>query len=345
MRSPIIAVYTILHFLVDFACAVLLYFQAYPFLHTYNDIFYAFLLYNFFAFAVQLPIGILADHMNKNALVAGTGCLLVVLAYLCAPLGLIACLIAGVGNACFHIGAGIDVLNLSNKKVAPSGIFVSSGALGIFLGAQPFMNTPVAPIIFILLLGLGGYISYRIYHKYHAQLSNIIEKHTLSLSEIFMITCLCGTVLLRSYTGFVLSFEWKSPFIIGLLFTSGIVLGKALGGILGDKLGFKTIAITSLTLSAICFCGAFQNNHIGILMGTVGVLLFNMTMPITLTALVNFMPSQKGMAFGLLTFMLFLGAIPALYNIQFPYFNPLGLTILVALSGVILYGGLRNQKR
>ena len=345
MHSPIIALYTILHFLVDFACAVLLYFQASPFLHTYNDIFYAFLLYNFFAFAIQLPIGILADYMNKNALIAGTGCLLVVLAYLCAPLGLTACIIAGIGNACFHIGAGIDIINLSDKKASPSGIFVSSGALGIFLGAQPFMNTPTAPIMFMLLLSLGGYISYRIYHKYHTQLSNIIEKHNLSLSEIFMITCLCGTVLLRSYTGFVLAFEWKSPFVIGLIFTSGIVLGKALGGILGDKFGFKKTAIISLTLSAICFYGAFQNNTTGIVMGILGVLLFNMTMPITLTALVNFMPAQKGMAFGLLTFMLFLGATPALYNVQFPYFNPLGLCLLVALSGIILYSGLYNQKR
>ena len=30
-----------------------------------------------------------------------------------APLGIITCIIAGIGNACFHIGGGIDVLNLS----------------------------------------------------------------------------------------------------------------------------------------------------------------------------------------------------------------------------------------
>ncbi|MBR5130665.1 MAG: hypothetical protein IKV03_05525 [Alphaproteobacteria bacterium] len=345
MSFKIIGLYTVLHFLVDFACAVLLYFHAYPFLQTPMDIFYAFLLYNFFAFAIQLPIGILADTINKNVLFVLTGCLLVIVAYLCASLGIMACVVAGLGNACFHVGAGIDVLNLSNKKAAPSGIFVSSGALGIFLGAQPFMNTPIMPAIFMILLSFGGYLSYRLYQTYHDKLSNITLKYTLSPLQIFMIGCLCVTVLLRSYTGFVLAFEWKSPFIIGLVFTVGIVLGKALGGILGDKFGFKTIAIASLTLSAVCFFGAFQNNVWGILFGTIGVLLFNMTMPITLTALVNFMPAQKGMAFGLLTFMLFLGAIPVLYNIKFPYFNPVGLSALVALSGIILYGGLLNQKR
>lgn len=345
MSFKIIGLYTILHFLVDFACAVLLYFYAYPFLQKPIDIFYAFFLYNFCAFAIQLPIGILADAINKNILFVLMGCLLVIIAYLCTPLGIIACIIAGLGNACFHIGAGIDVLNLSHKKATPSGIFVSSGALGIFLGAQPFMNTSIMPIIFMALLSFGCYLSYRLYQTYHDKLSNITLKYTLLPFQIFMIICLCITVLLRSYTGFVLAFEWKSPFVIGLLFTLGIVLGKALGGILGDKFGFKTIAITSLTLSSFCFCGAFQDNMWGILFGTIGVLLFNMTMPITLTALTNFMPSQKGMAFGLLTFMLFLGAIPTLYNIKFPYFNPVGLSTLVALSALFLYGGLLNQKR
>lgn len=116
MLFQIVGLYTILHFLVNFACAVLLYHQTYPFLQTPADIIYAFLLYNFFAFAVQLPIGIIADSINKNALFAITGCFCVILAYLCIPLGITACIIAGIGSASFHIGAGIDVLNLSNRK-------------------------------------------------------------------------------------------------------------------------------------------------------------------------------------------------------------------------------------
>lgn len=345
MLFQIVGLYTILHFLVDFACAVLLYHQTYPFLQTPADIIYAFLLYNFFAFAVQLPIGIIADSINKNALFAITGCFCVILAYLCIPLGITACIIAGIGNASFHIGAGIDVLNLSNRKATLSGIFVSSGALGIFLGTQPPIYATIMPILLMILLSIGGYLIYRLYQKYHTKLSNIITHNTLSTTQILMIICLCGAVLLRSYISFVLAFEWKSPFMIGLIFTSGIILGKALGGILSDTFGFKTTALLSLTLSAICFCGAFQNTYWGIIAGTLGVLLFNMTMPITLTALSNFIPAQKGMAFGLLTLMLFFGALPTLLGFHFPYFNPLGLCSLVALSAIILYGGLLNQKR
>ena len=42
MLFQIVGLYTILHFLVNFACAVLLYHQTYPFLQTPADIIYAF---------------------------------------------------------------------------------------------------------------------------------------------------------------------------------------------------------------------------------------------------------------------------------------------------------------
>ena len=51
-------------------------------------------------------------------------------------MGMIACIIAGIGNALFHVGGGIDVLNISEKKASLSGIFVSTGAMGIFLGSK-----------------------------------------------------------------------------------------------------------------------------------------------------------------------------------------------------------------
>ena len=341
MVIRVVGIYTLLHFLVDFACGVLLYHQAYPFLNGFSDVFYAFLLYNFFAFAVQLPIGIIADYVNKNALFAVCGCFLVLCAYILAPLGIIACIIAGIGNACFHIGGGIDVLNLSKGKATLPGIFVSSGALGIFLSAQKFLNQPYIAFVFMGLMALGCALSYIIYHKFHKQLKNTtIETSLFSNLKLFMIYCLCLTVLLRSYTGFVLSFEWKSVFVVGLLFTMGIVLGKMLGGIIGDKFGLKKTAVLSLLLSAGCFCFAFQNNTFGIISGIFGVLLFNMTMPITLTALTNLMPQQKGMAFGLLTFMLFLGSVPCLFGHKYPFFSPIGLSVLVLLSAVVLFCGL-----
>lgn len=346
MIKSIVSIYTFLHFLVDFACAYLIYHFIYPLISSPTEVFFAFFLYNFFAFAVQFPIGILADFVNKNSFIAGLGCFLVALAFLLYPLGIIAIVIAGFGNACFHVGGGINILNISKGKAALPGIFVSSGALGIFLGAQKFLNLSDNYLIFIGLLGMGCLFLYFLHNKFQNILQNPpVQTLHLSKLKIFMIFCLCLTVFLRSYTGFMFAFEWKQGFVIGLLFTGGILLGKMLGGIISDKFGMQKTAIMSLILSALFCCFAFQNNIYGIIFGSIGVLLFNMTMPLTLTALTNLIPTQKGMAFGLLTFMLFLGALPTLFNMPNLFFSPKGLCLLIFLSLISLVFGLPKGKK
>lgn len=111
-----------------------------------------------------------------------------------------------------------------------------------------------------------------------------------------------------------------------------------LGGIIGDRMGFIKTSIVSLVVSALCFIFAFNNSVLGI----VAVLLFNMTMPITLTALSNILNKNKGYAFGLLTFALFLGCIPVFFGYTEMFFNPLGLFVITSISAIILYIGLRK---
>ena len=123
------------------------------------------------------------------------------------------------------------------------------------------------------------------------------------VKEIIVITCLIITVCIRSYVGLIISFEWKSEFYLAFISILAVVLGKMLGGIIGDKTTFLKVSIVSLGVSAIAFPFAFNNSFIGI----IAILLFNMTMPITLICLVNLLNNNKGMAFGILTFALFIG--------------------------------------
>ena len=66
-----------------------------------------------------------------------------------------------------------------------------------------------------------------------------------------------------------------------------------------------------------------------------------MTMPITLTALSNILNNGKGFAFGLLTFALFVGAMPAFFGDTSVVFNKIGLCIITLASMVILYIGIK----
>ena len=137
----------------------------------------------------------------------------------------------------------------------------------------------------------------------------------------------------------ILSFDWKSSSLtLAIIATLAVVLGKMLGGIIGDRIGFKKISVISLGMASILFIFAFKNSVCGIL----AILFFNMTMPITLTALSNILNNNKGLAFGLLTFALFVGSVPTFFGMNDIIFTPVKLCVATIISAVILFVGIEK---
>jgi len=127
-RWHMVSLYSVMHFIVDFACAFLIFRN----IAGTSDGYLCVLLYNFCAFALQMPLGILADKWNRNYLFAIIGCLVVGMAYGLWQVPVAAAVIIGIGNGMFHIGGGFDVLNISEDKSGALGVFVSPGAFGYF---------------------------------------------------------------------------------------------------------------------------------------------------------------------------------------------------------------------
>lgn len=292
-----LCVYSAGHFWVDFSCALLMFSQV----SGTGEWALCALLYNFCAFALQMPIGLLADRQGRSGALAALGCALVTAGWGLAPLPVAAAVTAGLGNACFHVGGGVKVLRDGGDRAAPLGIFVSPGAFGIYFGALlgrrdgfPGWAAAVGLLLFALALLLP--------ERRTGETSAPEEAPSPDRNALFVLICCFLVVVLRSYLGMVLAFPWKTggwP----LALTCALVLGKGLGGFLGDRLGMVRASILSLGLSAILFClSGFP------LAGTAAVFLFNMTMPITLWAAARLLP--PGLAFGTLTFALFLGFLP-----------------------------------
>ena len=339
MNKKIVLMYSTIHFIVDLACAILVTNFISQKINGNISLFIGIIVYNFFAFALQLPIGIIADKVNKNAICSSIGCLLVAIAFGFSDFGIVACAIAGIGNAMFHVGGGIDVLKISNKKATLSGIFVSTGAMGIFLGGKSGSIGFNKYYIIVIALILSAILLLCLFKQIKEKVKNekvIIPK--INSNEIIAIICLIITVCIRGYVGLILAFEWKSNFILALISICAVVFGKMLGGIIGDKIGFTKTSLISLLVSAICFIFAFNNSILGIL----AILFFNMTMPITLTALSNILFNNKGMAFGLLTLALFIGAVPVFFGFTQIIFTPVALFITTMLSMIVLYIGIKK---
>ena len=329
-----LAVYSLMHFLVDFSCALLMLGRLCP----AGDSVRLLLLYNFCAFALQMPLGLIADRRNQNSAFAAAGCFCCGLAW--GSAGLAGAILAGVGNALFHIGGGVDVLNRSEKNCKALGIFVSPGALGIFLGALAGVQQRIAPAFLIGALGLGGgLILFLCRPSCNAVLSLPPadlgrRKTSAALGVLFLV------VILRSYVGMLFAFPWKKGMFWGAALALAVVLGKTAGGILGDRFGKIPTAGVSLSLAALLFLASDQP-----VLGLTAVFAFNMTMPLTLWAAARLMPGAKGFAFGLLTFALFLGFLP----VHLGWSEPLPLRLAYALGALIslplLRAGLKQAER
>ena len=313
-------IYAIAHFAVDFSCAYIMF----KLVFKSNSPLDSALIYNFCAFALQMPLGLIADKTGKDYLYATGGILLVSTAFILT--GLPCVLAAGIGNALFHIGGGHALLT-SSDKAAPLGVFVSTGALGLYFGARVIYT--YIPLILLLL----SFILVLVFCR-----NSIIAVAAIPLKLnkcIFISSFFVAVVFLRSYSGLSIHFEWAKESVWSLILVLAIVAGKAAGGFILDRFGAVTISIASLLLAAIGFI--ISSSPIS---GVLAIFLFNMTMPVTLWAIARIIPRYKGFSFGLLTFTLFLGYLFVWLGLPLPSYNYI-YAIVSLVSLVLLIPGLK----
>jgi len=337
-----VSVYSISHFLVDFACA----FFMFRYVAGTQTAYLCVLLYNFCAFAIQMPLGIIADRWNRNFLFAMIGCALVAIAYGFPAFPVVAVIVIGLGNALFHLGGGIDVLNISRQKLGALGVFVSPGAFGVFVGTVLGSGTtavgtsgfPSWLFPLFMMISAGSILAMQISRKgTHPQNAAFSLEGVGSGRILIAVACLFLVVCLRSYVGLVLNFPWKGLGNWGIALVCAVVFGKTIGGVASDRFGVAKTSLASLGVAALLFLLPHDPAA-----GLAAVLLFNMTMPITLWAMARLFPGAKGFAFGLLTFGLFLGFLPVYFGIAISPDMFWLFPLITALSLVLLLTGLRR---
>ncbi len=332
-----ITVYSLAHLVVDFSCAFLMFFR----ISNSSQWYLCLLLYNFCAFAMQMPIGLLADKINRNAIFAAVGCAFVAMSFSFSSFFVPCAVIAGLGNGLFHVGGGIDVLNISKEKSSALGIFVSPGAFGLYLGTL-FGKKGELPaiLIVVILLAMAAVIlaiCYKSKGSFVSDNSPVSFKDMDSPAFMIAVISLFIVVCLRAYVGMILNFPWKAEKSWGLILICAIVLGKAVGGILADVTGSIKASVLSLGISAFLFM--FSQYPVA---GILAVFLFNMTMPITLWAVARILPGAKGFSFGLLTFGLFLGFIPVYLGLNPIIHTSFGFAMASFISLGLLLAGLKK---
>ena len=344
--------FALCHFVVDFACVSTMLCAVSRVLGESGQgsmevVALSILLYDIVAFTLQLPIGIALDQLDKNSYAAllsyalvGAGVVLSLV-----PIALLewpAILLLAIGNALFHSAGGLSVLNISQKHAGPSGIFIATGAIGVFLGTQSAqmgrLQIAFSLLVLLFLCALITLVVQKVNKKYWNVHNVTFDIPRLSSNTLLAIALLSLVVALRSYAGMVMAFPWKSEMLLLVLSILGVFAGKALGGVVADRIGFRTTAIFSLIVAATLFVPSWEVP----VMGLLGVFFFNFTMSITLASLANILPNAKGTAFGLASFSLAVGALPALLGFRVEH--PVMLSVISLVSALALGVGLTLVK-
>ena len=209
-KFTVVGIYSVLHCIVDLACAMLITGILTPVVSEPMILWIGVFLYNMFAFAFQLPFGIIADKLNKNSIISALGCAFVILGYVANSIPILACTLAGIGNALFHVGGGIDVLNISDKKAALPGIYVATGALGLYIGMQTtylgFNKFYLIVLILVLSILALIWLYKQAKTKYFINNEEPNFKEMTSIKNIIMYSLLF-TICMRGYLGLILSFR------------------------------------------------------------------------------------------------------------------------------------------
>lgn len=335
----------VVHALVDGSCGYLLYYDLRSSGLPPSTIIGWIIIYNLLAFAGQVPVGYLADRLDSYRGAAIAGVVAAAGALALAPAAVRpAVVVLGIGNALYHVGAGALVLRASGERSTESGVFVGPGAIGLFAGL--WLGAHDAPIrwVFMLTLLLAVPLLHQLARAVVVPFEGTLPKLRggVLLTVMICAACLLGSVTVRSLVGGTIAGPWRGVSVhVLLLLALAACAGKMLGGFVSDRLGWTTISVSALLLSAPLIT-LFVGNAVG---AVLGMLLFQMTMPVTLKAMHHVLPERPGLAFGIPCLALILGAMPGLLGYGRLLRAWWVVATLLAVSTLLVLGGLRLLAR
>lgn len=330
-NCQLIGITTVMHFLMDGLCMCCLFLLATAYgdyWGAYGDrlILGAILTYNVLAFMSQPLTGLMADRMTQRHWLLLLSALLLTVAVAMASLPVKAkwllILVAvglGAGNSLFHVWGGKQTVVKMGNDMRALGVFVSTGALGLAIGA---VFCSWALLYGLLLVFVTMAIAYVRWDEAgdtggqaplcSASCAQDGASPPVSMTPVTVWTLVVALMLFvgyRSFAGEVFSSGITKSQSLVLIIGTTAMLGKMAGGWIARWMGI--LKSLMLILAGVALCFLFRSNLVWVLL--LGIFLMNCTMPITLYLANLLLPKREGLAFGLLAAALIPGWLLATY--------------------------------
>lgn len=329
------------HFVVDFASALTVVSLSSLSWAEDSNYYTLVILYNLVAFGSQPLWGWLIDQrtifregMTAGVLLVGVGAAAAVLAPVAAVL------LLGCGNALFHVGAGALVYRAAPGRASGQGLFVAPGGLGLLVGIMLGSQGAVHPLWLVPLLIGTALLLYRLVPV--AETAALPEQKRVEgwWMLLTVLVLLLSVVAIRSFTGFALPIPWKGAGNGVLLLALSSFAGKASGGLLADRFGWRSLCGVMLISAAVMgiSCQAY------LLAACIGVFCVQTTTGVTLAFIQTLFPGRPAFAFGLPCIALLIGALPFLLPQPVGRIHP-GLVAVISFCSMIAITGALTMRR
>lgn len=302
-------------FYVHFVNEVICFFLLGKYVGTGPELWAIFLFYDMLAFVPQGIVGAVGDRFPKLPLGAIGLSLISAALPLSAAVGspypslAVLCL----GNAAIHVDGAEATLRTAGGRLTPSAIFVAGGSFGVVTGqllsayAVPYPALAILALTAVPFSLLGN--SLRREADADAVPCEKFDYAKKNAPPVLVILAIVFIIAARGYMSCAIPTSWKKEAWQTVLLFSAMGVGKALGGVLADLFGVRRVAAASaaLALPFLLLGDSF------VTVSLIGVMLFSMTMAVTLAVLVSVTPKAPGLAFGLTTIGLFAGTVPVFF--------------------------------
>ena len=330
----LIGITTVMHFLMDGLCMCCLFLLAMgygDYWGAYGDrlILGAILTYNVLAFMSQPLTGLMADRMTQRHWLLLLSAVLLTVAVAMASLPVKAewllILVAvglGAGNSLFHVWGGKQTVVKMGNDMRALGVFVSTGALGLAIGAVFCSWALLYGLLLVFVTMAIAYVRWDLddtggqaplcsascaQDGASPRVSGVAAMTPVTIWTLVVALMLC--VCYRSFAGEVFSSGITKSQSLILIIGAVAMLGKMAGGWIARWMGILKSLMVILAGVALCFL--FRSNLVWVLL--LGIFLMNCTMPITLYLANLLLPKREGLAFGLLAAALIPGWLLATY--------------------------------
>jgi MFS transporter, FSR family, fosmidomycin resistance protein len=314
------------------------------------------LLYNLLAFGGQPLIGLAVDRLGQPRAAALAGLLLLCGALLAGyQQPQLAVTLAGLGSAAFHVGGGALALCASPGRAAGAGLFAAPGVIGLAIGgalaaagytaAWPFL-LPLLVLILIVGVSTGPTLPYASTTDDHltageeagaASVSRQSSEPQFESHDLVMLVLLAA-IALRSAVWSSLQFVLQGRYDLLLALALAAAVGKILGGILADRVGWRRWATGALVAAAALLALGGQN----LLALLSGVALLQSATPVGLAATYRLLSRQPATAAGLaLGLAVAIGGLPSVGGLSSIVAAPPAVVGVLLAAALALWWALR----